>query len=335
MPRACILLGLFVLGCGAKTELEVPESLIVLDAAWPECRRDRDCDDDVACTDERCVNGACRSVPDDAQCERGQVCATAACDPGAGCVFTPVVCDDGVECTVDRCIEPTGCEFVPDDLRCPVSFRCEADRGCVAEALVHDDRFLYQVDLPSGESEPIVEIDAFTDIALAPDRTLFACSRTVLARIDRESGRSDVFMEAPSDLVALEIGPDGGLYAAGLDEFVLRIDVEGGFTEVYGELPRGWVASGDIAFVGERLLITVTDEAASRTGQNQLAEVLPDGSSRLLGELPISCLWGIAGFGPELYVFSCQGDLLLVDPFTAAARSLRRTLVRVNGAAAR
>ena len=324
---------LFLLGCGSKTDLEVYD--FDLDGATPECFRNFDCRDSLACTDHLCRGGLCEVLPVDERCEDELVCTVGRCDPDTGCQQDALICDDGIECTVDECAEPNGCSHTPDDLRCPVSFRCDAERGCVAQALVNDANRLYRVDLPSGATEAILEIDSFTDIALGPDRTLYACTPSQIFRLDRTTGAREFIIDAPSQLVALEIGPDGALYAAALDEFVLRFDLSAGTSEVYGELPRGWAASGDIAFVEGRMLITVTDEPASRTGENQLAEVMTDGSSRLIARLPATCLWGVAAFGRELYAFSCAGALLSVDPDTGASVNLGTTRIDVQGAAAR
>jgi hypothetical protein len=91
--------------------------------------------DAYACTDEICVDGACRVVPVDARCP-GDECTTAACRPGAarvdrrGCLTTPrpdgePCADDGIACTDDVC-DTGSCLHVPIDARCGVPGTCDA-----------------------------------------------------------------------------------------------------------------------------------------------------------------------------------------------------------------
>jgi hypothetical protein len=109
--------------------------------------------DGVACTEERCVDGACRSLPLDARCG-DDACTRGVCRPGDpaagrdGCVSMPVgegeLCtDDGFACTDDVCTAG-GCLHVPVDTRCGVPGECttahcaperpDADAaGCVVE----------------------------------------------------------------------------------------------------------------------------------------------------------------------------------------------------------
>ena len=106
--------------------------------------------------------------------------------------------------------------------------------------------------------------------------------------------------------------------------------------DVVARLPAGWVASGDIAFVDGRMLVTATDVPSSETGSDQLVEIdLAAGTARLLGPTGYPCIWAVAAFGPTLYGFTCAGDLLRIDPFTGAAERLRSLGLRIGGAAAR
>jgi predicted small lipoprotein YifL len=75
-----ITLGLAALlslaGCGARTELRVPDagSDGSLDAAAPKGVSARDCDDGLACTDDRCVAGRCARATVDARCNDNVYC---------------------------------------------------------------------------------------------------------------------------------------------------------------------------------------------------------------------------------------------------------------------
>ncbi len=135
--------------------------------AGPTCPES--CDDSIPCTDDGCVDGTCRSEPDDAACGSGQRCdprlgcvATVCtrdaecddglfcngverCDPGVGCAAGPPPCDDGYACTSDTCDEGAdACASTPNDALCetPGAPRCVEERcdpgasaepsGCVA-----------------------------------------------------------------------------------------------------------------------------------------------------------------------------------------------------------
>ncbi|TNF25185.1 MAG: hypothetical protein EP329_23480 [Deltaproteobacteria bacterium] len=105
------------------------------------CPTDCGCDDGDACTNDRCVAGACQVGPA-TRCDDGNPCTVDACDAAVGCVFSPVAagtpcddadvctltsacsaqgvcqgtgqsCDDGNPCTDDRCDPQDGCVHVP------------------------------------------------------------------------------------------------------------------------------------------------------------------------------------------------------------------------------
>lgn len=85
-----------------------------------EC--DLDCDDDVACTRDECINDACQNTPQDDLCDDGFICNPNARN-GSGCV--PADCD--LDCT-----DPPGC---PGDS----CFDCDTPGYCndTADACVY------------------------------------------------------------------------------------------------------------------------------------------------------------------------------------------------------
>jgi hypothetical protein len=119
-----------------------------------------DCDDSIACTIERCVDGTCESTPDDAMCGVGERCqAGVGCvpircrdngdcrddrfcngeercapdadgaDPATGCVAGVAVdCDDGATCSADVCDEDADrCVSTPGDAACDDGIECTVD----------------------------------------------------------------------------------------------------------------------------------------------------------------------------------------------------------------
>ncbi|MFK7999836.1 MAG: hypothetical protein AB8H86_09575 [Polyangiales bacterium] len=330
---AALLLASFALACGSKTPLE--EYDFDLDGSAPECFRAQDCMDGVSCAVAECRRGSCVYAADNGLCQLDLQCSAQRCDLASGCVSTPVPCDDGIECTVDVCEEPIGCTHQPDDTLCPVSTRCDVDAGCIARAFVHDEFGLWSVDLPSGRSERVANFPVFTDIALGPDGTLYAVDFAGIYTYDRFRGFAELIIPTTRELVALDIGPDGALYGAALDDEVVRYEIGSGRQEVVGRFPPGWVSSGDIAFVGSRLLATISDNPASMTATNALCEIMPDGRGEIIGMLGQTCLWGLAAFGSDLYGFSCGGELYAIDSERGTIRLLTSFGFPARGAAAR
>jgi len=330
--RRFLLTAVLSLACGARTGLLVDDVPAAppdagLDAPPPECVAGSPCDDGVPCTRDRCDvrAGRCLHEPDDARCGDRLVCnGVERCDLTQGCVAGAARrCDDSVACTVDRCDEPGRCASTADDLRCPISHRCDLTRGCVARALANAGDTLYEVELPSGVLRPITRVRAFTDIALHPDRTLWAVTVDgALYRFDPVSNFASIVWGTGQPLTALDAAPDGSLYAAG--RFGLfRVDRATGATTLVARFPEGLEASGDIAFLGARMLVTARASAASL---DDLVEFdLAAGTSRTVGPIGARCVWGLAAFGATLYGLTCTGDVLRIDPATGRGVTIARS----------
>jgi len=334
--RFALLALTVTVACGARTGLLVddvpvgpPDAGLDAgpDAPPPECVAGAACDDGVPCTRDRCDvrAGRCVHAPDDARCADRLACNGAErCDARLGCVAgAPRNCDDAVACTVDRCDEPGRCAATPDDLRCPISHRCDLTRGCVARALANAGDTLYEVELPSGVLRPIARVRAFTDVALHPDRTLWAVTTDgALYRFDAASSFPSIVSATGQPLTALDAAPDGTLYAAG--RFGLfRLDRVTGAAALVARFPPGLEASGDIAFLGDRMLVT------ARTGPDALDELvefdLSAGTSRTVGPIGARCVWGLAAFGATLYGLTCAGEVLRLDPATGRGAVIARS----------
>lgn len=103
------------------------------DAPPGECSIDDDCDDGVACTNDRCgAGGVCENEADDASCDDSIACTTDACDVSTGCAHSPVdsLCDDGVACTSDACDAVLGCRANPGHATCAAGSYCDTTTDC-------------------------------------------------------------------------------------------------------------------------------------------------------------------------------------------------------------
>ncbi|GAB4212821.1 MAG: hypothetical protein OHK0013_36050 [Sandaracinaceae bacterium] len=350
-PRGLIAAGALALlgGCGAKTGLDAlrprdagpsvdgsrndateahgPVDARAPDDAAPACRTDDDCDDGLACSVDRCIAGSCAHEYRGDRCDDGQFCnGPERCEPVVGCVSPGRRCDDGTACTVDACDESRDrCTATPEDDLCPLSFRCDGSRGCVARALVHDATNLYEIDLPSGDlgrvgSFPIT----LNDIALAPDGTFYGASSEVgaLVRVDYGSVTYEIVAPVPGSFNALDVAPDGTIYGASGNS-VYVFDVTAGAAREVARLPRGGTSSGDLAWVGGRLYATMFVGVFG--GMDELVEVdVTTGRGRAIGEVGVTCVWALAPLGETLFGLTCNGELLELDVTTGAGRLLSR-----------
>jgi hypothetical protein len=336
--------------CGARTGLGVRDAApgdagtdtgtdvgvdMGTDAGPPECTRDVDCDDHQACSEERCVDQHCVRTPHDERCGDGLWChGTAHCAVFTGCSVTPVACDDGVDCTIDGCSDAQMmCTHDPDVTRCPLSYRCDPVRGCIARTLAHDGLELYEVDLPDGMLRTIGSLPApLTDIALAHDGTLYGATPGEMDRIDYVHDMATRVAAVPGHFVALDVAPDGRIYG-GSDARIDLIDPVRGTSTPVATLPAGLGISGDLAFVEGTLYATANRSARSF---DVLVRVPLDGSPSVeMGSVGALCVWGLAPFGPTLYGLTCGGDLIQIDTATGAGTLLAHVGPRFDGAAAR
>ena len=337
--------------CGAKSGLEqgppfdggvdAIEFDAAIDAfmpdAAPDCRVDADCDDRIECTDNRCVSERCVFTAVSVRCDDGLFCnGIERCDVSFGCISPGRLCDDTVMCTTDVCDEARDrCVATPVDALCPVSFRCDGDRGCLARALVHDSVNLYEVDLPGGEERLIGRLPiSLTDIALAPDGTIYGADGSNLVRVDLETMGFATIMPVSTAFNGLDTAPDGTLYGSA-NTGVYRFDLVRGTSTRVASFPPRLTSSGDLAFIGARLFATAT---GSGLLEDALVEInLTGGESRIVGPIPgFVSIWGLAPRGEQLFGFAGGGEMLRIDINTGRGDLIvRRTTHGFWGAAAR
>jgi hypothetical protein len=98
-----------------------------------------DCDDRNFCTRDSCANATgCRHEPvagccnDDADCADADLCTVSErCTASHACVSDPRTCADGSVCTVDACEPSAGCVFTPaSGPSCDDGNLCTADDAC-------------------------------------------------------------------------------------------------------------------------------------------------------------------------------------------------------------
>lgn len=363
MPRVRLLALRLVLcaaaaGCGARSGLEVEPPPPSFDAGLgrdapardartpfdvpPECLVDLDCDDDASCSDDRCVDGVCVHERHDERCDDGlfctgpEICAPGPGGPGGGCLRgAPVVCGDRIECTLDACDEALdACVSSPRTELCPVSHRCDPVLGCVARALAHDETFLFEIDLPTGELRTLGTLPVpLTDLALHPDGTLYGAG-SALFSVDYEAGTFTHVADVEGSFNALDVAPDGRLYGA-TSSRVVRFDLGSGAVVEIARFPRGLTSSGDLAFVGDALYATASTEPGGPRPDVLVRVEVAARTATLVGSIGQRCVWGLAPFGDTLYGLTCEGRLLRIDVVSGTSEVLAMQPPRFYGAGAR
>lgn len=342
-----IAIALTFIACGARTELGAPEVDASLDASGDVvkdvvvitdagCSMDAECNDGFACTIDACdpTLHVCTHAPRDALCDDGLFCdGDETCDPNAGCVTMPRDCADGVSCTVDACDESKkACTHTPDDALCPISHICDPVLDCQAHALAHDDTTLFDVRLPSGQVN-VLGATSFelTDIALSPSNVLYGIGFDALYTVSQQTGTATFSKSINgSSLNGADVSPDGTLWVAGGSE-LSTLDTTSGALTFVASFPSGASSSGDLAWVGPRLLAT-----AVGGGGDELVEFdVVHKTSKVLGPCGFGCIWGLAAYGTVLYGLTCEGRVLSIDTTTGAATQLNLSNATFWGASAR
>jgi hypothetical protein len=295
------------------------------------CASDVDCDDGVACTLDRCRDGLCVRELVDARCDDGVFCnGEEACGLN-GCAPRPSPCNDGISCSVDSCVEQSRtCRFIPDDTQCPPSHVCDLDLGCQARALAHDTTNLYDVRVPSGKTTLIgATRTTLTDIALTPGNRLYGVNYDGLFDVDTTTGAATRRASlGTGNYIGFDLAPDGRLFVGGGTR-IATLDIASAVLTTFTTIPSA--ASGDIAFVGNRMLVTVRGVT-----NDDLVEVdLTTRASKRLGNVGYACIWGLAAYGPTLYGFTCEGFILDIDTTTGKGTPVTKTNIEFYGATAR
>ncbi len=110
------------------------DDLVVITDKAKGCAGDGECGDGNACTDDKCVNGACQFPFNKLPCDDGSKCTTGdLCNGAGGCLGpTPTNCNDNAACTIDSCDPVIGCKYANADegFSCGDSDNCTIDDNC-------------------------------------------------------------------------------------------------------------------------------------------------------------------------------------------------------------
>lgn len=280
------------------------------------------CDDGIACTFDLCdaEAGTCLHQPCDSLCTNGLFCdGIERCDTDVGCVPGPPACELGLACSADSCAEGQGACVHNASPGClpPLSFVVAAADGA-----------LLSVPAFGGPTSVIAAPAAkiHYDIAILGGRwfvldtgppevaELVPFTQEVKASYPVPGGNS------------LGAGPDGKLYAA--DTSVYRIDPDTGEWSFAAQLPPGYVSSGDISFLGERMFVST----GGPCGETLVEVDLAAGSAVPVGENGLGCVYGLVTVGDTLFTLDCSGKIGTFDPDTGVSQVLSTQPTSVYGA---
>ena len=178
------------------------------------------------------------------------------------------------------------------------------------------DGVLGTVDVATGEAEVIGSTGvALTDIAFAPDGTLYGISSTQFYRINPANARATLIgAHGIPGGNALVFSTDGTLYAAG-DSSTFLYTVNAATGRATRFFDTGFTSAGDLAFYGGELYLSTTS--------NELVYIAPEFAfSYAIGSIGFTNVLGLAT-GDNGVLYGVSGtQLLSVDPDSGQGTAL-------------
>ncbi|MEI8259533.1 MAG: hypothetical protein WCJ30_28030, partial [Deltaproteobacteria bacterium] len=160
----------------------------------------------------------------------------------------------------------------------------------------------------------------------------YGIGANALYGIDSRTGLATQRVALVGDFTALDAAPDGTLYASA-GNTLFRVDPSSGAVAPLATYPAGLEARGDLAAYGD--LIVATARAVFNGPDTLVAFDVVAGTSREIGPIGFSCVYGLAAFGVTLYGLTCEGRVLRIDVGTGAGVQLASASVHFYGATAR
>jgi hypothetical protein len=217
----------------------------------------------------------------------------------------------------------------------PIDDGCGGVPNCYS-VYAHSNDTLYVIDLTTKTLQTIGAFDApqadvITDLAVAPDGTLWAISETQLYTASATDGHVTAkgsLAACGSRGVALTFTPDGKLYTGDFEGAICRIDISGA-TPVVGApvtLSNGYALAGDIVAVGDGTVFGTLYELADQANHGtQLSNVLgtidlSTGAVTPRGATGYPKLFGTSFAQSHVMGFTHDGtgDVIEIDPATGA-----------------
>jgi streptogramin lyase len=257
-----------------------------------------------------------------------------ACGPNAREVSDAAVGGDGAA-IVDAPLPPP-----PGDAP---SSGCQGQAGCFT-VFAHADHVLYLVDLQAKTlrtvgpfNAPKVPVganmleDTITDLAVAPDNTIYAVSAAALYTVDPGDGhvtKVGSLTACGTKTVALSTTPDGALWAGDFQGAVCRIDLATTPPTVKPpiKLQGGYALTGDLVAVADGTVFGTAYKLADGANMgsqldNLLVKLdLNSGAVTPVGATGFPKLYGTSSANGQIFGFTHDGTgrVITIDPHTGA-----------------
>jgi hypothetical protein len=193
---------------------------------------------------------------------------------------------------------------------------------------------LYRIDPSTHAAARVMDLpDRTTDLALHHDGTLYACTEPELWRVDvaaKRTVRVGAF-GATVYMNALAFGGDGRLYGASSgDAGLFTVDRATGAAHRLAGLPPGHESAGDLVQgPNGALLLTLHDPTVAFDRLYAFDPRTREG--RIVGDLSHDRVYGLSVRADTVVAFTELGEVLAVDPKSAATRLLWTVPVPVWG----
>mgnify|MGYP000971962656 CR=1 FL=1 len=226
------------------------------------------------------------------------------------------------------------------DAAAPNPNDCTEVAGCYT-VYAHGDHVLYKIDLANKSlvtvgnfNAPMVTLpngkmaeDVVTDIAVAPDNTIYGISHEYLYRVDAKDAHVTsigAVTQCGQDNVALTTTPDGTLYAADFKGAFCKIDIttRPPTVKVVGMLGGNLAVSGDLVAVKDGTIFATAYNLNNGATQmnNTLIKIDPatGRATQTIGATGFPRLYGAAFDQGVVFGFTHDGsgDVITIDPKT-------------------
>jgi hypothetical protein len=196
----------------------------------------------------------------------------------------------------------------------------------------HSDTVLYVVDVQSKALNKIGPFnapsnDVITDLAVAPDNTIYVISNTVIYTADPNDGhvtKLGLLSACGSKGVALTTTPDGKLWTGDFNGILCQIDTTQSPPAVLPpiSMTSNTALSGDFVAVADGTVFGTAYNKSDGTGQgtqnnNLLVKLdIPTGAVTMIGPTGFPKLFGVAFAGGQVFGFTHDGtgDVITIDP---------------------
>lgn len=217
---------------------------------------------------------------------------------------------------------------------------CGGAKGCYT-VFAHSDHVLYNIDLAN---KMLVQVGAFkapkvlvsgqmvedviTDLAVAPDGTIWVISKTTLYTADAKDGHVTVAGSVGAcgtEAVALTFTPDGNLYAADFMGAFCKIDPMTKKVTQVGNIGGGMAIAGDLVAVKDGTVYgtayKLADGSKGPTALNNLlVKINPANgqATQVIGSTGFPKMFGVAYAQAQVFGFTHDGTgaVATIDPMT-------------------